>query len=65
MTQATAVLLAVHTMLLAVGTAKLCFKLSEICLHATAFAILIKSFFGIQLRLLSIHEDGHFLIQSC
>ena len=35
-------------------------KLSEICLTVTAFVILVHSYFGIQLRLVSIHEDGHF-----
>ena len=36
------------------------FKLSEICIAATAFVIMIKS--GIYLRLDSIHEDGIFFL---
>ena len=39
------------------------FKLSEICIPATAFVSLIKSYFGIQLRLVSIHEEGHFFLK--
>ena len=45
-------------MKLAVETAK-DFKLSEICLPATSFVIMINSYFGIQFRLVSIHKDGH------
>ena len=46
--------------MLAVGTAKRFFKLSEISITATAFVILINS--GIQLKLVSIHDDGHFFL---
>ena len=43
----TTVLLAVAAMMLAVLTAKCFLKLSEICMPATAFVSLIKSYFGI------------------
>ena len=61
---ATAVLLAVPVataVMFAGEQRKVSFKLSEICIAATAFVIMIKS--GIQLRLDTIHEDGIFLLK--
>ena len=40
-------------------------NLSHICIFATALVSLVNSYFRIHLRLVSIHEDGHFKVVMC